>query len=55
MKHVYQEFRLSHWVDGGAIYLKPRRSRFEDEEPNPVLGVLRLGCASESRGRLYMS
>lgn len=31
MKHVYQEFRLSHWVDGGAIYLKPRRSRFEDE------------------------
>ena len=37
MKHVYQEFRLD-----GAIYLKPRRSRFEDEDPNPVLDVLHL-------------
>ena len=50
MKYVYQEFRLD-----GAIYLKPRRSRFEDEDPNPVLDVLHLGCTSDIHGRLYMS
>ena len=54
MKHVYQEFGLSHWVDGGAIYLKPRRSRFEVEDPNPVLDVLDLGCPSDVHGRLYI-